>query len=648
MWVKFRPHLGLLVLLLINLIAGVLVVRDYGESWDEHLRIRYAERSLAAYQGSKSAPLDEKGPFYVMLAYLGSQALVRLAPGWSEITAWHFMSFLSFLMSLAFFYVLCLRWLDVPAALAATLLFNTQPLLWGHAFINPKDIPFMAFFLGSITLGLHMADHLPVSNAPIVDTGGFVNSRRKLRRQTALALALASLLLVSLLFLLVVFRSTVLSALAGWLQAVYDSPAGPLRTLADWLMPNRAIPLQAYQDKLARQYPRLVGLYAGIALLLHLLGAAWLNPQAARRLWRARFLPWLAAFGRAFQRSELLAAGLFLGFSASIRVLGPFSGLLVSAYALQRAGRKALPGLAAYLALGFLVTYAAWPGLWEAPVRNYLVSFSQASDFPWDGKVTFAGQEYAVGELPRAYLPTLLALQFTEPALLVFLLGAALLLGRFLFDSRSGKRPGHFRAPDAILLAWLVLPVGAAVLLRSTVYDNFRQFLFTLPPIFVLAGLGIQLVLRRLRSLPLQAVLWTALLLPGLCGLVQLHPYQYTYYNRLAGGVSGAFRRYELDYWATSYQEAALYLNAAAPAGARVVVWGADHLVQSLARADLEIVEYRKVRDQEASQFEYAVLLTRHDKDLSVYPQSPVVLSIARSGAVFTVVKKLPGERHSP
>jgi hypothetical protein len=38
--------------------------------------------------------------------------------------------------------------------------------------------------------------------------------------------------------------------------------------------------------------------------------------------------------------------------------------------------------------------------------------------------------------------------------------------------------------------------------------------------------------------------------------MVRLHPYQYTYFNHVAGGVSGARGRYMLDYWGLSFKEA--------------------------------------------------------------------------------------------
>jgi hypothetical protein len=44
--------------------------------------------------------------------------------------------------------------------------------------------------------------------------------------------------------------------------------------------------------------------------------------------------------------------------------------------------------------------------------------------------------------------------------------------------------------------------------------------------------------------------------------MVRLHPYEYTYFNRLAGGVAGAHGRYMLDYWGLSFKQASQELAA--------------------------------------------------------------------------------------
>jgi hypothetical protein len=38
--------------------------------------------------------------------------------------------------------------------------------------------------------------------------------------------------------------------------------------------------------------------------------------------------------------------------------------------------------------------------------------------------------------------------------------------------------------------------------------------------------------------------------------MVRIHPFEYTYFNRLAGGVHGAQHRYMLDYWGLAFKQA--------------------------------------------------------------------------------------------
>ncbi len=54
----------------------------------------------------------------------------------------------------------------------------------------------------------------------------------------------------------------------------------------------------------------------------------------------------------------------------------------------------------------------------------------------------------------------------------------------------------------------------------------------------------------------------TACLLWDAVTLVRLHPYEYLVYNSLVGGLDGASRHYDLDYWFGSMPEAINYLEA--------------------------------------------------------------------------------------
>ena len=78
----------------------------------------------------------------------------------------HLIYFLTYFAGVLAFHSLAKRWLSDLPALGATVLYATQPLLWGHAFINPKDTPFLSLFLISLALGFNFFDKLPVESSP--------------------------------------------------------------------------------------------------------------------------------------------------------------------------------------------------------------------------------------------------------------------------------------------------------------------------------------------------------------------------------------------------------------------------------------------------------------------------------------------------
>jgi hypothetical protein len=93
-----------------------------------------------------------------------------------------------------------------------------------------------------------------------------------------------------------------------------------------------------------------------------------------------------------------------------------------------------------------------------------------------------------------------------------------------------------------LLLAagWFAVPLAALVVGDAVLYDNFRQILFILPPVFLLAGIA----LDRIRSPQLAIVLSGLCVLPGVLGIVRLFPYEYAYYNSFVGGTAPRFERY--------------------------------------------------------------------------------------------------------
>ena len=173
------PRKSILLLITINTLIGLLLFRDYGYSWDEPLFYDYGDALGYAYSprewlsgnfdlersfGSSGDDHKTRGPAYLLLAR-GPVYLLGML-GLDSASAWHLINFLFFQIGVYFLYRLAARWMKPSAALAASALFAWQPLLWGHAFINPKDPPFLVFFLASVCLGFEMVDQLASETNP--------------------------------------------------------------------------------------------------------------------------------------------------------------------------------------------------------------------------------------------------------------------------------------------------------------------------------------------------------------------------------------------------------------------------------------------------------------------------------------------------
>lgn len=591
----------ILPLLLIGLVVGVVVTRHYGESWDELQFYKYADRALEAYSTWPSTggitltgnTYDNYGPAYVMIVALGARLLGLVIP-WITSDLRHLVYLITYLLGVWAFYRLCRRWFATGAAFGATLLFAAQPLFWGHAFISPKDIPFFTFLVLSLLLGFRM-----------VDVYGSHGVERPAPRPPRLLTVLTGLWLILLFGLLL---ST--PVVQAWIEAsVRAAASGQSNIISSFARDIHKVDPQVYVQ-------RYFVLFVDAQIAFCILSTAVMAFLWRRSPGALRFVAGVAP------------AGILLGLTTSIRVLGPLAGLIVAAYAIWKLRRGSIPVLAAYAIIAALGMYLSWPYLWPDPLGHFVESVRVMAEYPWQGLVLFNGVMYTSTDIPRSYLPVLLGIQLTEPVWFLFALG----LGLALFQAVRGG--AWARGLLLLALAWFALPLAAFIGTRAPLYDNFRQVIFILPPVFMLAGV----VFDRIKRPLLQAGLIALVVLPGIVDGLRLHPYEYTYYNRFIGGELGAFRKFELDYWGTSYRAAADYLNQVAPANASIWVEGPAHLVQLYARPDLKI--FSTYEAERAPRYDYVVALTRFNLDEQSYPNAPIVFTIGRDQALFTVIKQ--------
>lgn len=339
-----------------------------------------------------------------------------------------------------------------------------------------------------------------------------------------------------------------------------------------------------------RQARALGGPRAGaLAVLLLLLTPEWMGqafanpkdiPFATAAAWAGlaqirllRELPRPSA-------GAMFGYGLAVGCALGIRVGGvilfmPLAiGALVWLYQRCRlegvsdGGRQGLGAavrlLPAFL-LAWMVMIAAWPWAQMAPFTRPFEALASFSHFPLRFSFLFAGQTLVTTDLPWWYVPTAFAVKLPEVTLLG--LAAALVLGgRALIREKSAaltpERTG--------LAAFILLPPLVVIITGAVLYDGIRHLLFIMPMLTVAAALGLDKAVAVMEGRLQGRTRETKAALAGLLALwagwqgsvmVRLHPYEAIWYNSLAGGVSGAKDRFELDYWGTALSEAASRLR---------------------------------------------------------------------------------------
>jgi Dolichyl-phosphate-mannose-protein mannosyltransferase len=311
-------------------------------------------------------------------------------------------------------------------------------------------------------------------------------------------------------------------------------------------------------------------------------GHMFMNPKDAP--FAAAMALLLLALVRAFKEypspspATVLLFGIGLGLTIGSRVIGGLAALYALAAvivivaaesgafgfkeAARRLGRFALALLPGLL-LGYVVMGLAWPWGVIAPLNPLRATFyfSQFFEKPW--QELFAGTLIAVVDMPRSYVPTLLSLKTPEIFLLLALAGVGV-AGLALF-TRTVAPPR--KAALALVLAAATLPILFTVATRPAMYNGIRHFMFAMPPLAALGGLGGARFLDWLRrrgpaASSAGAFVLAALAVLPIVEMVRLHPYQYTYFNRIAGGIPGASGGYMLDYWGLSFKQAAAELRA--------------------------------------------------------------------------------------
>ncbi len=342
------------------------------------------------------------------------------------------------------------------------------------------------------------------------------------------------------------------------------------------------------------------------AIFPRFIGDAHNNPKDIPVLCFLVFTCW-AAWKGINQKSWkwMILTGIFYGLSLAVKLSGfyiPFILLLwfTAVWNNDRTGFSFKDHKAFWTALilipliSLLVSFLLWPYLWF-DLGNIFVKLKGIFSgylHPWRGRD--GGSRWGS--------PPIYAF-ITTPVPVLILGGIGLIY--------ACKRWKNVNKPYLLIVAWFIGPILAFSLAKFTLYDGIRHFESYIPPLCILSGIGsyqlIEFLNQKMKdrfSEPFVKISGGLLILGAVISIlvpvIQIHPFQTTYFNFLIGGLKGAQQLHipdATDYWGNSLRVAIRWINNNVEKDSLLLTeyWFAFPIVEAEGelRPDIKSVEFR-------------------------------------------------------
>ena len=344
--------------------------------------------------------------------------------------------------------------------------------------------------------------------------------------------------------ILLLFTGIITKHLTGsWLAAIFSM-------LALVFMPR--VSGQAFGN--LKDIPFAAGYMAGLLMIIRFL------KELPRPQWRTVVLLGLAIAFTVSVRAGGFILFAYLGFSLVVFFISNPSCYKQITSARSLLIRLLSQGLTIVF-IGYFCGLIFWPYALQNIFVNPLESLAVMEHYKISIRQLFEGELIWSTGLPWHYLPKWL---FISTPLFV-LTGLFLFM---LFFSSDMIRAGSFSRQmffEGFLLFALIFPVFYVIAIGANLYSGVRQMLFILPPMAILATMGIYKLMKLADEkktdfiYPVAFIFSILLILPVKHQLTTF-PVDYVYFNIFAGGNSRAWGNYEYDYYFHGIKEPAEYL----------------------------------------------------------------------------------------
>ena len=291
--------------------------------------------------------------------------------------------------------------------------------------------------------------------------------------------------------------------------------------------------------------------------------------------------------------------------------------------------------------ISFITITLIHPAAWSNPFKWLFESLRHLSKHSWSGTNLFNSQFILASSSPWYYVPQWLMM--TTPVFILLMCLAGIVLGVINYKNFDEKQKACF---ILVILQASLLPM-IAIVRQSTVYDGIRQFLFVFPAISILATYGIIKIYQAFPKKIYQYFCITIVvtsLAAIIIDMIQLHPYEYIYFNRLVNGLAGVQDKFETDYWGLSMREGMEWINNHAEDGDVVISSPELHSSKMFAKPNIPVADYNsyekslKLKKWDFPSF-YYIAKPRWDYQQKL-PECPKVYAVTRQEVELTIVKK--------
>ncbi|MFC1625810.1 ArnT family glycosyltransferase [Patescibacteria group bacterium] len=321
----------------------------------------------------------------------------------------------------------------------------------------------------------------------------------------------------------------------------------------------------------SKAYGRFAGVIAAISLSLYPLfwSESHFNSQKdipetvywsfmLFSIWKGiskRSAKWITLSGLLFG----LALGTKFNIIFSVFVLAPWLIFVVKKDIFKN--KKLLISIAVAPVIGIAILFASWPYLWPDLYSGIFKIIGYYKDIGLTSNINtrFLGP-LGINTYPIQWIT------YTTP--IVILVLSVLGFISALLRLKKEKDKISF-----LFILWFLVPVVRVTIPGTTIYGGVRQIMEYIPAMAILSGLGASVVLKCFSRKKTTILVIILCFIPTVVKLIQIHPNENVYFNKLIGGLSGAKSK-DIPSWGNSfgaaYRQGVVWINDNAPKGSKV------------------------------------------------------------------------------